>query len=139
MLSSSCCHCDQFSYDITHHGYTIKKIPPDADSNDNTLSTSLDQGIPLITCSCSECKLPRKVVQLLRSSSMPDRWNVLQLQQTSSNGHSTQTNEKVKVVIHSDLESSLPIDEVLEWLNSKLSPSLRVNKVNSYMLNSIGS
>ena len=60
---------------------------------------------------------------------MPDRWNVLQLHQTASNGHSIQTNGKVKVVTHGDLESGLPVDEVLNWLNSKLSPSLRINQV----------
>ena len=109
----------------------MKWVPTDADSNGNTLRTSLDQGIPLITCSCSECKLPRKVACLF-GSSMPERWNVLQLHQTD-NGHSIQlTNGGVKVVTHGDLKSDLPVDKVLEWLNSKLSPSLRINKVTIY-------
>ena len=131
VLSSHCSHCDQICDIIKHHGYTMEWVPTDTDSNGNSLRTSLDQGIPLITCSCSECKLPRKVACLF-GSSMPERWNVLQLHQTD-NGHSIQlTNGGVKVVTHGDLKSDLPVDKVLEWLNSKLSPSLRINKVTVY-------
>ena len=121
MLSSSCYHCDQFPDNIRHHGYTVERVPTDADSNDNTLSTSLDQGIPLITCSCSECKLPREVAQLLGSSSIPDSWNILQLHQTS-NRNSLQCNERIKVT-YTDLHDDLPVGEVLDWLQTKVSRS----------------
>ena len=127
VLSSSCCHCDQFSENIKHHGYTVERAPTDADSNDNTLRTSLDQGIPLVTCSCSECKLPKEVAQLLGSSSIPDSWNILQLRQ-NSNRSSLQYNERIKVT-YTDLPDDIPMGEVLDWLQTKVCRS-STNHVN---------
>ena len=76
------------------------------------LRSSLDQGIPLITCSCSECEVPRGVAQLLRSSTIPDSWNVLDVNVLQCNGGITVTDTNV--------DNGNPVNEVLDWLNSKL-------------------
>ena len=96
---SSCPHCDRFHDEIRHHGYKTKTVPTETDANGKILRTLLDLGIPLITCSCSECEVPREVAQLLRSSTMPDSWNVLDV--TDTNG-----------------DNGNPVNEVLDWLNS---------------------
>ena len=87
----------------------------------------MDQGIPLVACSCSECKLPREVAQLLGSSSMPDSWNILQLRQTS-NRNSSQCNGRIKVT-YTDLHDGIPMGEVLDWLQTKVCRS-STNHVN---------
>lgn len=90
----------------------MKKIP-----SGNMLSTSLDRGIPLIICSCSEYELPREIGELLRTPAMPDNWNILYLHQNGS-GDVMQYNERVEV-IHIDLNNA-PVAEVLNWLSTKL-------------------
>ena len=116
VFSSCCPRCDQYHDDIIRHGYMIKKVPPtETDANGNMLRTSLDQGIPLITCSCTECKIPREVDRLLRSPSMPDNWNILQLHQ-NRDGNPLQCNK----ITHIDLDNGNSVVEVLDWLKIKL-------------------
>ena len=110
--------CDKFYGEISHHGYTIERVLTDADSNGNALKNSLDQTIPLIICSCSECKLPRKVAELLEGSSMPDSWNILQLRQID-NRNPLQCNERIKVT-YTDVHDDIPMGEVLDWLQTKV-------------------
>ena len=106
---STCPNCYQFDDGNKLHGYAIKKIPTDAD--ENVLKAYLNKGIPLITCSCSECEV---VAHLLGSISMPESWKILQPHQTGS-GNSLQPNERVKV-IHTDQDDGMPVSEVLDWL-----------------------
>ena len=98
----------------------MERVPTDADSNGNTLRTSLDQGIPLITCSCSESELPREVAQLLGSPSMPGNWNILQLcQRQTGNRNPLQCNERIKMT-YTDLHDDIPMGDVLDWLHTKV-------------------
>ena len=114
VLSFHCPNCDQLWDEIKSHGYTIKKIPTKAG---NILRTSLDQGIPLVMCSCSECKIPREVAQVL-SSPIPCSWNVLQLHQADSD-NALPSDGVVHVTI-TDLDKGRPLNEVLAWLKTKL-------------------
>ena len=93
------------------------------------LRTSLDQGIPLVICGCSECKIPREVARVL-SSPIPVSWNVLQLHQTG-NKNVLQSNGVVLVTV-TDLNNSRPLGEVLAWLETKL---LRRSYTASSMVN----
>ena len=90
----------------------MKKIP-----SGNMLSTSLDRGIPLIICNCSEYELPREIGELLRTPAMPESWNILYLYQ-NDDGNDLQWNERVEVV-RIDLNNA-PAVEVLNWLSTKL-------------------
>ena len=102
---------EQLCDEITHHGYyMIKKIP-----SGNMLRISLDRGIPLIICNCSEYELPREVAELLRTPAMPDSWNILYLHQ-NDDGNDLQWNERVEV-IRIDLNNGRP---VVDWLRTKL-------------------
>ena len=86
---------------------------------DFSVTTSLDQCVPLIMCSCClECEALKEVVNSIRNSSMPDRWKILLLYQTG-NENLFQHNEGVKV-IHADMENGIPTHELLEWLKIKL-------------------
>ena len=105
VLSFHCHKCDQLWDEIKSHGYTIKRIPTKAG---NIVRTSLDQGIPLVMCSCSECKIPREIAQVLNSP-IPDSLNVLQLHQADS-GNTLPSNGVVQVTAMS---------EVLAWLETK--------------------
>ena len=125
VLSSSCPHCDQFYEEIEHCGFVIKKVPAEMDAN---VKDSLDQCVPLIMCSCCLESVPREVLELLKSSIMPYNWDVLLLCQTG-NENQLRCNERVKV-IHTDLENGIPVDEVLDWLKTKLpgSPASSVDE-----------
>ena len=110
---SSCPHYEQLRDKITRRGYyVIMKVPT---PSDNMLRTSLDQGIPLITCGCSECELPGEVAKLLRTPTIPDSWNILYLHQNGS-GDVMQCNGRIKV-IHIDLNNG---SLVVDWLRTKL-------------------
>ena len=106
MLILCCPNCDQLWDEIKSHGYTIKKTPTKAG---NILRTSLDQGIPLVMCSCSECEIPREMAQVLNSPILCS-WNALQLHQADS-GNILSSNGVVQVTAMS---------EVLAWLETKL-------------------
>ena len=115
VFSLFCHHYKQLCDELTHYGYhMIKKVPT---PSGNMSTTLFDQGIPLITSSCSECELPREVAELLRTPTMPDSWNILYLHQNGS-GDVTQWNERIKVV-HIDFNNGSVV-EVLNWLSAKL-------------------
>lgn len=128
-MSSSCPHCDKLYGELKQHHYAVQWIMTD----DSELRTSLDQGIPLIMCSCSDCQVPSEVAQLLSNSSIPDNWNILQLHQAIAGSVKLPTmqsnNERLKVT-HIDKENRISVSEVLEWLDAKILPSpLWINKV----------
>ena len=114
MLILCCPNCDQLWDEIKSHGYTIKKIPT---KTGNNLRTSLDQGIPLVMCSCSECEIPREMAQVF-SSPILCSWNALQLHQADS-GNILPSNGVVQVTV-TDLDNGRAMSEVLAWLETKL-------------------
>ena len=115
VFSVFCPRCEQLCDEIRRRGYyMIKKVPT---ASDNILRTSLDQGIPLVTCSCSEYELPGEVAELLRTPIMPDSWNILYLYQNGDGNH-LQCNERIKMIHIED--SGSPVVEVLNWLSTKL-------------------
>ena len=115
VLISTCPHCNQLDNGNKLHGYAVKKIPTGTDVDENVFKAYLNKGIPLMTCSCSECEV---VASLLGSISMPESWKILQLHQTGS-GNSLQSNGRVKV-IYTDLDDGMPVSEVLDWLKANV-------------------
>ena len=126
MLISSCPHCEQLYDQLTC--FAIKKLHTDIGADINSLRTSLDQGTPLITCSCSECQVP----ELLKSSFTHNSRNILQLQHQTDSSNSLQSNGSVKV-LHGDMDNGMPVREVLDWLDSKLPLPLQTKSMVCYI------
>ena len=115
MLSYSCPHCDQLDQEIKANGYSVWKLPKNQPTDVYKKDTCKDKKIPVIMCGHRECQAS----SWLESSPVPENWNILQLHVADDSDEiPVQSNQRVKVISYGGPDDGVPMNEVLDWLNS---------------------